>query len=117
MIAVFFVKQRQRGNCQSESVVYKIWCQKCEEGGNSAVMFGETGKTAKIRCRQHMDDFVSGRSSNLREHVHNVHHGKDDVTFGFSVVKKYPGDALSRQLKEAVLIVNNTGMTMNDKNE
>ena len=80
-------------------------------------MFGETGKTAKIRCRQHMDDFVSGRSSNLREHVHNVHDGRDDVTFGCSVVKKYPGDALSRQLKEAVLIVNNTSLTMNNKNE
>ena len=29
----------------------------------------------------------------------------------------YFGDALSRQLKKAVLIVNNTGETMNDKNE
>ena len=31
-------KTEAKGNCQSESVVYKIWCQKCEEGGNSAVI-------------------------------------------------------------------------------
>ena len=29
----------------------------------------------------------------------------------------YTGNALSRQLKESILIVNYTGMTMNDKNE
>ena len=32
-------------------------------------------------------------------------------------LKKYHGDALSRQLREAVLIVNNTGMSLIDKNE
>ena len=110
-------KTEAKGSCQAESVVYKIWCRKCEENGTSAVMYGETGKTAKIRCRQHMDAFASERSSNLREHVYNVHQGRNDITFGCSVVKKYPGDALSRQLREAVLIVNNTGMSLNDKNE
>ena len=106
-----------RGNCQEESVVYKIWCRKCEEVGVRTVMYGETGKTAKIRCGQHLSAFNSERSSNLREHVQNVHQGVGDVTFGCSVVRRYPGDALSRQLKEAALIMGNTGGTMNDKNE
>ena len=33
------------------------------------------------------------------------------------VVKKYLGDVLSRQLKEAVVIVNHNGLSMNDKKE
>ena len=34
-----------------------------------------------------------------------------------NVVKKCPGDPLSRQLMEAKLIVNHRGVPMNDKNE
>ena len=106
-----------KGNCQDESVIYKVWCQNCDEEGISTVMYGETGKTAKIRCRQHLDAFASNRSSNLREHVENMHPGQDNIKFGCGVVKKCPGDPLSRQLMEAKLIVNHRGVPMNDKNE
>ena len=106
------------GNCQVEGVVYKIWCKKCEENGVKTVMYGETGKTARIRCGQHKAALESDRSSNLREHIFIHHPGEeDDVEFGYRVVRKYPGDPLSRQLKEAALIVNHPGISMNDKKE
>ena len=111
-------KTEAKGNCQVESVVYRIWCKKCEEEGVKTVMYGETGKTAKIRCGQHMDALASGRSSNLRDHIEQKHPGQEGkIEFGCGVVKKYPGDVLSRQLKEAVLIVNHNGLSMNDKKE
>ena len=54
----------------------------------------------------------------MREHRDSKHRGEeDDVKFGCSVVARFPGDALTRQVKEAVLIENHEGISLNDKNE
>ena len=107
-----------KGMCQVEGVIYKIWCKKCAENGVSTVMYGETGRTAKIRCQEHIDILAGQQSSNLREHRDSKHRGEeDDVKFGCSVVARFPGDALTRQLKEAVLFENHEGISLNDKNE
>ena len=46
----------------------------CEEQGINVVMDGETGRTAKKRCKEHLDAMRSVRqSSNLREHCEVVH--------------------------------------------
>ena len=47
-------KTSTRGSCWKESVCYTITCMECASSGINAKMFGETGKTAKIRCGQHM---------------------------------------------------------------
>ena len=39
------------------------------------------------------------------------------VQFGYEVKKTFPGNALSRQLKEALLIDDHVGPRMNDKRE
>ena len=47
-----------------------------------------------------------------------MHRGEEEeVRFGCAVVAKCPGDALTRQLKEAVLIEQHEGLSLNDKNE
>ena len=80
-------------------------------------MYGETGRTGKMRCSEHRDALVDPRkSSNLREHCQNFHDGRF-VKFGFAVVKAFPRDPLSRQLKEALLIDAHQGPSMNDKRE
>ena len=56
------------------------------------------------------------KSSNLREHCQQFHQGVI-VQFGCAVVKTFPGDPLSRQLKEAILIDSHAGPSMNDKGE
>ena len=89
----------------------------CQTQGIEASIFGKSGRTAKIRCKEHFAElFNSSTSSNLREHQALKHPG---VPFDFAceVVKKYPGDPLSRQLKEAAKIEDHKGISMNDKRE
>ena len=92
------------GKCNIEGVVYKIWCIECEKSGISAMMYGETGRTARIRVSEHFDDLRSvTASSNLREHCDNAHNGVL-VEFGCKVIKSCPRDPLTRQLVEAAKI-------------
>ena len=104
------------GLCRTESVGYTITCVDCENEGRFVVMHGETGKTARIRVSQHVDDMRSGRSSNLREHNDEYHSGLEPE-YRFEVVKKFPGDPLGRQIDEAVRIDSHTGVSLNDKGE
>ena len=106
-----------KGGCQVEGVVYRVFCKICETQGIDSSMFGETGRTARIRCKEHFDALLNpSTSSNLREHQASKHPGMP-FDFACEVVKKYPGDPLSRQLKEAVMIENHKGISMNDKQE
>ena len=105
------------GLCRMESVGYRIWCVPCKEQGINVVMDGETGRTAKIRCKEHLDAMKSVvQSSNLREHCEAVHGGVL-VPFGCKVVARYPGDPLSRQIQEAVRIDHQDGVSLNDQSE
>ena len=105
------------GMCRMESVGYRIWCMPCEEQGRNVVMDGETGRTAKKRCKEHLDAMRSVRqSSNLREHC-EVEHGGVLVPFGCKVVARFPGDPLSRQIQEAVRIDHQQGTSLNDQSE
>ena len=106
-----------KGKCEVESVVYKIWCPVCKAEGVDVSMYGETGRTGKIRCKEHRNALYDlKKSSNLREHCQRVH-GGEFIDFSYSVVKTFPGDPLSRQLKEAMLIDDHSGPSMNDKRE
>ena len=105
--------------CCDEGVVYRVWCMNCEQLGVDASMFGETGRTARIRCGEHLNAYKDPRkSSNLREHANEKHFDeKNDVLFGCEVVRRYPGDALTRQLDEAAKIYCHEGVSLNDKDE
>ena len=52
----------------------------------------------------------------MREHCEE-YHGGEMVQFGYEVKKTYPRNALSRQLKEALLIDDHVGPRMNDRRE
>ena len=106
-----------RGLCRMESVGYRIWCVPCKAQGIDVTMDGETGRTAKVRCKEHFDAMRSLRqSSNLREHCELIHDG-EEVEFGCKVVSRFPGDPLTRQVEEAVRIDHQEGISMNDKHE
>ena len=107
----------EKGKCEMEGVVYRIWCTVCEERGVNASMYGETGRTGKIRCKEHRDALLDVRkSSNLRDHC-DSHHNGEVVRFGYEVKKTFPLHPLKRQLKEAILIDDHIGPSMNDKRE
>ena len=100
-----------------EGVVYKIWCVDCERVGESAVMYGETGRTARIRVGEHIEQLRKrSSSSNLWEHCLQVHGGRI-AEFASQVLKSCPGDPLTRQLSEAKRIDEYVGVSLNDKNE
>ena len=105
------------GKCNVEGVVYKIWCVDCERVGESAVMYGETGRTARIRIGEHIEQLRKrSSSSNLWEHCLQVHGGRI-AEFASQVLKSCPGDPLTRQLSEAKRIDEYVGVSLNDKNE
>ena len=108
-----------KGACCVEGVVYRVWCLVCEQNGINASMFGETGRTAKVRCSEHRSQLMKRKpSSNLWEHVCVQHSGNaEEAQFGYEVINKYPGDPLTRQLQEAFKITNHVGISLNDKEE
>lgn len=109
------------GQCWKEGVCYSVTCTVCEEEGIQAKMFGETGRSARIRCSEHYKAFQERKkNSNLWEHVKMFHNGvgSDDM-FKFSVMSVHGADPLGRQLREALNIEKGglTERTMNDKQE
>ena len=71
----------------------------------------------RLGVAERRDALVDPRKSyNLKEHCQKFHDGRF-VKFGFLLVKTFPGDPLSRQLKEALLIDAHQGPSMNDKRE
>ena len=84
---------------------------------SNAVMDGETGRTARMRCKEHLSALDSKtRSSNLREHCVAFHGGRR-VEFACEVVSRFPGDPLTRQLEEAIRIDHQEGISLNDQSE
>ena len=105
----------KRGLCCKEGVGYSIWCPVCQQEGLSAVMHGETGKSARVRIGQHLDAYEKGKNSNLYEHCAEKHNGQA-VKFECKVTGVFK-DPLSRQLDEALRIQREDGLTLNDKYE
>ena len=108
-----------KGPCNREGVCYKVTCMKCLENEVNCQMFGETGRTARIRCGEHMKALKGRKNSNLWEHCVTVH-GGEEVNFRYDVMSIHSGDPLKRQLSEALNIqkgAKELDHRMNDKNE
>ena len=104
----------QKGNCWKESVGYEISCLDCAEGGDRYVYIGETGRTAKVRCGEHLDD-LEKRKGSLWPHCRDVHGGRP-VAFRSEVIACFR-NPLDRQLNEAWRIRNEEGVLLNRKEE
>ena len=103
------------GNCSKEGVGYKAWCIPCSDARENYVMHGETGKSARIRSKEHMDNYKRRARSCLWDHVREVHGGVP-VSFGWAVTGSFQ-EPLLRQLDEADRIERETGILMNSKLE
>ena len=103
------------GKCCRESVGYKAWCIDCENAGESYVMHGETGRTARVRSKEHMANLRRMKNSSLWDHVKEIHGGVG-VSFGWAVTGSF-NEPLKRQLEEAERIDREPGNLMNSKLE
>ena len=108
--------RKPKGLCSKESAEYRIWCEVCDTDGLQAVMHGETGRCARVRCGEHITALKKKKDSNLWEHCVTKHNGQL-VKFGFEVTCQFKNDPLARQLDEAKRIQEETGELLNDKNE
>ena len=112
------------GRCRTNGVTYKITCKGCEES-----YIGETSQNAYTRGLQHMSS-VNGNTDyttpgaggkpkskpTLKHHVDEKHPTEHPLKFRMEVTGVYGGDALLRQVSEAVQI-RSTPRQMNRQEE
>ena len=112
-----FVCTTGKGNCQTESVTYKIKCGGAECRKN--IYKGETAYNGYTRGSEHMADLASRNADNspLWRHCLEEHEGEMQ-TFEMSITGSYRNDSMLRQIAEAVQI-NGTDVStlMNDRAE
>ena len=98
-------------------MVYALICQEC--GEEVAVYYGETGRNAYSRGREHLEKFSTKDEDNSVLWLHSLHHhqGRVDINYTMEVVNSY-NMPLDRQLMERVKISNFKGeVLMNRRTE
>ena len=102
---------KKKGMCRKEGVTYEIECCKC---GDKYI--GETGRSARARTLEHMNDLrMKKESSVLWRHCREEHNGETE-RFKCNVRTVYGQDATLRQIAEAVDI-RREGARINNKTE
>ena len=102
---------KRKGMCRKEGVTYEIICCECRDK-----YIGETGRSARARTSEHMNDLKMKRESSvLWRHCKEKHEGKI-VNFKCDVRNVYGQDATLRQIAEAVDI-RREGASINNKTE
>ena len=102
---------KKKGMCRKEGVTYEMICCECGEK-----YIGETGRSARARTFEHMNDLRMKRESSvLWRHCSEKHEGKI-VNFKCNVRGVYGQDATLRQIAEAVDI-RREGAKINNKTE
>ena len=107
--------------CTPRNVVYKSTCSKCstesstgdimETGMKDFTYIGETGRNFRCRVREHMSN-LKNLSKNSFQVLHWMNkHALDTEPpyFKFKIISQHK-DALSRQLNEALWIINQGGL-------
>ena len=113
----FICMTTQKGNCNTESITYKIECE--GETCRKNKYKGESSGNGFNRGKKHISDLVSRNASNspLWRHCLDEHNGEMQA-FQMSITGTYKNDTMLRQIAEAVQIENTaTGTLMNDRAE
>ena len=97
--------------CDTQNVGYRWTCTTCKK-----TYEGETGRTARIRAKEHLKDLSKNNPENpLVKHIQMDHDGSP-TKFQVNIVGKH-FDALIRQANEGVRIFENPSLVMNSKSE
>ena len=103
-------------DCRERGPVYEQRCMLCKEDGKDVVYFGETGRNAFIRGKEHDNDIRLGdRKNGLVRHMIEEHVGVDSQ-FKMAVLSKHRS-CLTRQVEEAVRIRESDSILLNSKSE
>ena len=106
-----------KGNCQKESITYKINCddQTCTHHN---IYNGETSYNGYTRGREHLEDLAKKNAKcALWRHCVEMHNNETQ-TFTMKIDQHFKNDAMLRQISEAVNINNTpTDNIMNTRSE
>ena len=90
-------------NCRARGTVYEQRCNICKRDGKEVVYYGETGRNAYLRGKEHANDLRLGdRKNGLVRHMQEQHEG-EERDYKMAVLTKHRG-CLGRQIEEAVRI-------------
>ena len=99
------------------NIGYRWTCTTCSEKNILKVYKGETARSARIRCREHLRALENKRSDSVLYKHKISEHKNEDATFKFEITNKFK-DALTRQANEAVRIDDRKDIElMNSKSE
>ena len=93
-------------NCKKREVVYRINCRGEMENAEQCTSKyeGETSRSIGERCNEHMKIYKEKKASSaIYKHVLDKH-GGEIQDMSLEIVSAHPGDAMLRQVSEAVLI-------------
>ena len=96
-------------SCRVPGVLYTIVCVLSEEeGGKSAVYYGESGKNCYERGKKHLEQFKAGNASHCMTIHSRVHHHEAPrlVSHYRMMPIKTIRKPLDRQISEALFIAN-----------
>ena len=98
----FICTTTTKGNCNAESITYKI---ECEGGDCTRTYKGETSGNGYTRGKEHLDNLAAEdiKNSSLWKHC-LIEHGGVKQEFRMSVTGTFRNDAMLRQITEAVQI-------------
>ena len=99
LIDCFPCKGGEAGTCWREGVTYTLFCVEC--GEELAAYFGESGRNAFTRGKEHIGKYNAKDEDNSVLWLHSLHHhqGREDVPFSMKVTGGYP-EPLDRQTME-----------------
>jgi hypothetical protein len=94
-----------KGDCEKESVRYRVTCAECEE---EFVYEGETSANGYHRGKQHIDLYhsrsqVNREKSFMWKHAEDQHDGRM-IDYKMEVLQQYIEDPMGRQINEGVWV-------------
>ena len=91
--------------CNTNNVGYRWICLTCKERNVIKAYEGETGRSARTRGLEHLDDFEKKKLNSVLYKHQVSDHKNESVKFRMEISSKFK-DALTRQANEAVRISN-----------
>ena len=110
-------EEKQLGKCIEEGVLYRISCLGCLQRGIETSYIGETSRDLYSRIQEHMMGLENMKKENAFWEHCMIYHNAAMQTFKIEMIGK-AFSAFVRQIKEAVMIINNpANLSLNRKNE
>ena len=105
------------GNCQQESITYRITCRECLRRNMKSEYTGESSRTSYLRGREHMEGLRNEKEDNALWKHCMTEHGGEKVKFGMKVLRSHRSP-LTRQIQESIEIEHSKAdIVMNSKGE